>query len=60
MAQEGRLLWPDPFALGPDGCLYVTVNQLHRQARFQGGTDRRQRPFLLIRIALGAPAAPAP
>lgn len=60
VAQDGRLLWPDSFALGPDGWLYATVNQRHRQARFQGGTDRRQRPFLLIRIPLGAPAAPVP
>jgi sugar lactone lactonase YvrE len=55
VAQDPRLLWPDSFAIAPDGSLYVVVNQLHRQARFQGGVDRRVRPFLLVRIPLTAP-----
>ncbi len=52
LAHDPRLLWPDTLALGHDGFLYVVANQLHRQAVFQGGTDRRHRPFLVGRIAL--------
>ena len=56
VAQDARLLWPDTFAIGPDGSLYATVNQMHRQPKFHGGTDRRERPFLLVRIPLTVPA----
>jgi sugar lactone lactonase YvrE len=55
VVQDPRLLWPDSFAIGPDGSLYATVNQLHRQAEFGGGVDRRERPFLLVRIPLTVP-----
>jgi sugar lactone lactonase YvrE len=33
-----------------DGYLYVTANQLHRQARFNAGQDLRQKPYSLFRI----------
>ncbi len=34
---DPRLLWPDTLSLASDGYLYVTANQLHRQARFHNG-----------------------
>jgi hypothetical protein len=34
--------------------LYVTANQLHRQARFWGGQDR-QTPYSLFRVRVDAP-----
>ena len=37
-----------------DGHLYVTANQLHRQARYQGGQDLRRKPCTLFRVRLGA------
>jgi sugar lactone lactonase YvrE len=54
LAWDPRLLWPDTFAIGPDGWLYVAANQLHRQPGFHGGRDRRQRPFLILRTQIGA------
>lgn len=56
--QDDRLIWPDAVALGPDRIIYVTSSQLNRSPQFQGGTDRRERPFRLFRAASDAdPAA---
>jgi sugar lactone lactonase YvrE len=27
---DPRIAWPDSFAFGPDGALYVTTSQIHR------------------------------
>ena len=32
----------------------VTANQLHRQARYQGGKDERHKPYGLFRLAIDA------
>lgn len=48
------LLWPDTLSLSTDGYLYVTANQLHRQARFHEGHDLRKKPYTLFRIQIGA------
>jgi sugar lactone lactonase YvrE len=48
------LLWPDTLSLATDGYLYVTANQLHRQARFHEGHDLRKKPYTLFRIQIGA------
>jgi sugar lactone lactonase YvrE len=40
--------------LTTDGYLYVTANQLHRQARYHGGRDLRRKPYALFRIHLGS------
>jgi hypothetical protein len=40
--------WPDSLALGADGKMYVTANQLDRQARFHSGQDLRQKPYSLF------------
>ena len=49
VARDAAMSWPDTMALTDDGWLYFTANQLHRQALFQGGEDRRVRPYLLLR-----------
>jgi sugar lactone lactonase YvrE len=50
---DPRLLWPDTLSLATDGYLYVTANQLHRQARFnKEGKDLRRKPYTLFRIRL--------
>jgi sugar lactone lactonase YvrE len=50
LTHEPRLLWPDTLSLATDGYLYVTANQLHRQARFHKGKDLRRKPYSLFRI----------
>ena len=54
VVQDARLLWPDSMAIGPDGWLYVTANQLHRQPQFHQGKDERQRPFAVFRMQMDA------
>nr|WP_259741212.1 major royal jelly family protein [Pseudomonas fluorescens] len=58
IVHDPRLLWPDTLSIGPDGYLYFTANQLHRQAAFRGGQDQRQKPYSLMRLKIDA--APAP
>jgi len=58
IVHDPRVLWPDTLSVGPDGYLYFTANQLHRQPGFHGGKDERQKPYALFRIRIGA--APAP
>jgi sugar lactone lactonase YvrE len=47
-------LWPDTLSLAADGYLYVTANQLHRQARYHKGNDLRRKPYTLFRIHVDA------
>jgi sugar lactone lactonase YvrE len=54
VAHDPRILWPDTMSIASDGYLYFTANQLHRQERYQSGTDRREYPYSLFRIAIGA------
>ncbi|WP_219096670.1 L-dopachrome tautomerase-related protein [Pseudomonas sp. UMAB-40] len=58
LVHDPRLLWPDTLSIGPDGYLYFTANQLHRQAAFRSGQDQRVKPYSLMRLKIGA--APAP
>jgi sugar lactone lactonase YvrE len=54
VAHDPRLLWPDTLSIATDGYLYVTANQLHRQARYQQGRDLRRKPYTLFRIRIDA------
>jgi sugar lactone lactonase YvrE len=51
---DPRLLWPDTLSLASDGYLYITANQLHRQARFHNGRDMRRKPYTLFRVKVNA------
>ncbi|MDR4492644.1 MAG: L-dopachrome tautomerase-related protein [Candidatus Nitrosocosmicus sp.] len=54
VAYDPRLLWPDTLCLATDGYLYVTSNQLHRQARYNKGKDLRIKPYVLFRVRVNA------
>ena len=54
IAHDPRLLWPDTLSLAADEYLYVTANQLHRQARFHNGQDMRRKPYTLFRVKINA------
>ncbi|AYF97221.1 SMP-30/gluconolactonase/LRE family protein [Protaetiibacter intestinalis] len=48
------VLWPDTLALGADGYLYVSVNQLPRSPLFNRGVEERILPYLIIRARVDA------
>jgi sugar lactone lactonase YvrE len=54
VVHDPRLLWPDTMSVAADGYLYVTANQLHRQAQYRGGEDQRRRPYALFRTPIDA------
>ena len=54
IVHDPRLLWPDTLSLASNGYLYVTANQLHRQARFHNGHDMRRKPYTLFRVKINA------
>ncbi|PYE53636.1 L-dopachrome tautomerase-related protein [Deinococcus yavapaiensis] len=54
VVRDPRLLWPDTLSLAEDGFLYVTANQLHRQARYHEGKDQRHKPYTLFRVRVNA------
>ncbi|MBE9189520.1 hypothetical protein IQ230_03890 [Gloeocapsopsis crepidinum LEGE 06123] len=49
-----RLMWTDTLSVVTNGYLYVTANQLHRQAKYQKGKDLRQKAYTLFRIRIDA------
>ena len=49
--------WPDGFAFGTDGYLYVTVNQLDRSAALNDGTDKGTGTYMVLRFEPLAPGA---
>ena len=52
--QDPRLSWPDSLALDPAGRLYITASQIHRMPGFNGGADKREKPFRLFRTVTAA------
>jgi sugar lactone lactonase YvrE len=58
LVQHPALRWPDTFALGPDGALYVTASRIMDMEWFRSGASPRL-PTKLFRVELGLLAQPA-
>lgn len=55
LVRDERLLaWPDGFAFGPSGSLYVTSNQLHRHPAVNRGEAEGRAPYYLLRLHPGS------
>lgn len=51
IAQDDTLLsWPDGFAFGPDGTLYITQNQLHKHPALNEGVDGSDKNYHILTI----------
>lgn len=53
---EEILSWPDGLAVGADGYIYGTVNQLHRSPPLNAGRDSSIPPYRVIRFPSLAPS----
>lgn len=52
--QQDDMSWPDGFAVGTDGYVYVTINELHRSPVLNDGQDATLGEFKIMRFpALG-------
>ncbi|MEL6480974.1 MAG: hypothetical protein AAFQ75_05955, partial [Pseudomonadota bacterium] len=54
--RQSDLSWPDGFAFGSDGQIYLTVNELHRSPVLGGGEP--QGVMRLVRFPALAPGLP--
>ncbi|KAI1631520.1 major royal jelly protein-domain-containing protein [Biscogniauxia mediterranea] len=50
--RDARMVWPDSAAVGWDGYLYMTINQLPYQPDWNDGVDGRVHPGLILRVKL--------
>lgn len=50
VVRDPRLSWPDNVAVGADGWLYISVNQLHTTPAFTGGVDAGKPPYAVYRF----------
>lgn len=54
VVHDPRLLWADTMSIATDGYLYVTSNELHKQAKYHNGKDMRRKPYALFRVKIDA------
>lgn len=50
--RDPRFSWTDTMSVGNDGYLYFTENQLWLSSAYQGGVDKRVKPYVLFRTKL--------
>lgn len=50
--RDPRFSWTDTLSVGADGYLYFTENQLWLSSAYQGGVDKRQKPYAVFRVKL--------
>ncbi|PFG54534.1 major royal jelly protein [Marinobacter sp. LV10R520-4] len=54
LVRDERLSWPDSVRMGPQGWLYVAVNQLHKAPPFTGGKDQGKPPYSIYKVWVGS------
>jgi sugar lactone lactonase YvrE len=50
LQDDEYLAWPDGISAGADGWMYATVNKLNRSAPLNGGENRSQPPYYVVRF----------
>src|SRR4051794_33209189 len=56
LARDPRMIWPDGTAFGGDGWLYASISQFGRMPLVNGGQDRGEPPYLVLRLKPLAPS----
>ncbi len=51
LRSDARLQWPDSLSV-QHGTVYVTASRVHLMPLFNGGLDKRQRPYALYKVKL--------
>lgn len=49
---DASLAWVPMLSVANDGFIYATLNQLWLSPGFQNGTDKRVKPFALVRAPI--------
>ncbi|MEM9012466.1 MAG: L-dopachrome tautomerase-related protein [Pseudomonadota bacterium] len=55
LVSDEMMIWPDSLSAGPDGHVWVAINQLNRSAPLSAGTDDSAPPYHVARIDAVAP-----
>jgi sugar lactone lactonase YvrE len=50
--RDPRFSWTDTMSVAADGYLYFTENQLWLSSSYQGGVDKRKKPWVVFRVPL--------
>lgn len=50
--QDDRLIWPDSYSVSPDGYLYISCSQIHKQPEYNEGQNKRTSPYTIYRMPL--------
>ncbi|MCC7408508.1 MAG: SMP-30/gluconolactonase/LRE family protein [Phycisphaeraceae bacterium] len=50
LVRDPRLVWPDTFALGPNGEIYFTASQIHLAGPFNWGLRRQLGPYKVLKF----------
>ncbi|HXT13445.1 MAG TPA: L-dopachrome tautomerase-related protein [Candidatus Angelobacter sp.] len=54
VVRDPRLIWPDTFAWGPDGSLYVSCSQIQNMPWFHNGRSTRTTPYKIYKLKVDA------
>jgi sugar lactone lactonase YvrE len=47
-----KLIWPDSYAIGKDGYLYITCSQIHEMLFFNNGENKTQYPYRVFKLKI--------
>ncbi|RZK82731.1 MAG: hypothetical protein EOO66_26675, partial [Methylobacterium sp.] len=57
LAADPRLIWADTFWITPDRWLHISSAQVNRRPEYNGGEDRQQPPYAILKIRIDADPA---
>lgn len=52
LLRDSKIDWADNVSIGPDGKLYIAVNQLYKTPAFTGGKDQGKPPYYILKTKI--------